>query len=80
MSNIKELKAVQAAKKVTYFDSVSAHLADLDDEEKNAECAILLTVGVTTLGAVYTVLEGNNILEVIGLLDSIKQFIVQEYL
>ena len=80
MTNIKTLKPVVTAKKTTYIEALNAHIEELTDENKNAACDVLMLVGITSQGAVYTVLEGDNVVEAIGLLESIKQFIVLEYL
>ncbi len=59
----------------TYLKCLHAHIDQLSDEQKNAQPICMFIGSLTETGCAYSVLSGDDIAQLIGAIDIIKQYI-----
>lgn len=80
LTNVSAIGVKEVKEKPTYEKSVLEHLATLTDEEKNAKVSIMLIAAATDESTLYTVIEGGTVLEVLGLVEVTKTFLMEDLL
>jgi len=66
---------LKTAKHDTYIQCLEAHIAQLTDEQKNAEPLSMFIGSITETGCAYSILTGEDIAQLVGAIDIIKQYI-----
>ncbi len=63
-------------KKRTYETVLLEHLNSLTKEQKESEVGMLITMSTVEEGAAFCIVEGDDILAVVGLIASCNQFLI----
>ncbi len=71
--NVTELR-----KKTTYETALLEHLNNLTQEQKDSEVGILITMSTVEAGAAFCIVEGDDVLAVIGLITACNQFLIED--
>lgn len=65
--------------KLTYEESLLKHLESLTDAEKQAKVSVGMVMADTSIGIVYTILDWESLPAIIGLLEILKTFIIEDF-
>ncbi len=74
----KHLQVATLYKIKTYEEAVLEHLASLTQEQRDSEVGILLIMSTIEAGAAFCIVEGDDILSVVGLIASCQQFLIED--
>ena len=64
--------------KVTHKQLLLDHIEKIPAEHADAEVHMMMLVGVTEFGSVYSILHGDDMLQLIGMLDVTKQYVFMD--
>lgn len=65
--------------KLTYIEAIMNHVDMLTDEQKNAQVECMVLSGLTKQGCMYSVLDGGDLLQILGLLDVTKLHLYEDF-
>lgn len=69
---------IDSPKTITYEEAILNHLEKVPEETKNSSFNLLIIAGMNDNGFVYQVVQGENIIEVVGLLETVKLLCINE--
>lgn len=70
--SIKSVQTATKAKKETYEEVLKEHLKMLSQEQLDSEATVVFIAGLTSEGLVYSIAQGDCVVQVMGVLDCIK--------